>query len=66
VTANLIAARYVSSLLQIGQVIRVDGVQGPVVELTPTAVVVETDEGRVSVPASRFHEVSTSLISQGV
>ena len=61
VTANLIAARYVASLLQVGQEIRIDDVRGAVVELTPTLVVIETADGRATVPASRFHEATTGL-----
>jgi len=61
VTANLIAARYVASLLQVGQEIRIDDVRGAVVELTPTSVVVETADGRATVPAARFHEATTGL-----
>ena len=62
--ANIIAARYVAQLYRVGQEIRIDGVEGTVVELTSTSVVVRTDEGRAAVPASRFQETSSVLVSE--
>lgn len=60
--ANIIAARYVTQLCRPGQEIRIDDIRGTVVDLTSTAVVIETTEGRVIVPAARFHESSPVLI----
>ena len=60
--ANIVAARYVTQLCQLGQEVRIDGVQGTVVEITSTAVIIESKEGRVIVPAARFHEGSPVLI----
>lgn len=62
--ANIIAARYVTDLYRVGQAIRIDEVEGTVVEHTPTAVIVETSEGRVVVPAGRFHETRCVLLSE--
>ena len=54
--ANIVAVRYVAQLCQVGQGIEIDGIRGSIVQITPTAVVIETEEGRVIVPAARFHE----------
>lgn len=62
--ANLIAARYVADLYRIGQAIRIDDVEGTVVEHTPTAVIVDTREGRVVVPAGLFHEARSVLVAE--
>jgi small-conductance mechanosensitive channel len=61
--ANIIAARYVAQFCRVGQAVRIDDVEGTVVQLTPTAVVVETPEGRAVVPAGRFHETSSVLLA---
>jgi uncharacterized protein YacL len=60
--ANIVAARYVTQLCRLGQEVRIDDVQGTVVEFTSTAVIIESKEGRVIVPAARFHEGSPVLI----
>jgi hypothetical protein len=60
--ANIVAARYVTQLCHVGQEVRIDEVQGTVVEFTSTAVIIESKEGRVIVPAARFHESTPVLI----
>ena len=60
--ANIVAARYVSQLLRVGQQIRIDEIRGTVAQITSTAVVVDTDEGKVVVPAARFHDSCPVLI----
>ena len=60
--ANLIGAQSVRTQYQVGQVIRVGEYQGRILALTPTAVVLETAEGRVSLPAKYFSEQPTLLL----
>lgn len=64
--ANLIAAHYVGRLVQVGQKLRIDDVTGTVVQITPTAVVVEAREGRVIMPAQRFHSTDTTLLHEEI
>ena len=54
--ANIVAARYVAQVCAVGQEIELDGIRGSIVELTSTAVIVKAAEGRVVIPAGRFHE----------
>lgn len=63
--ANLIAAHYLHPVFRVGQTIRVADVHGQVVALTPVAIVVDTPEGRVVVPASRFQESSATIEKSG-
>lgn len=53
--ANLLARNEVNRM-QIGERIRVDDVEGTIVEIYSTAVDVATKQGVVSIPASRFAE----------
>ena len=62
--ANLVAAHFVGRLVQVGQSLSINDVEGTVIELTPTAVVVKTAKGRVVVPAQHFQE-SCSVIEIG-
>jgi len=61
--ANVIAAHYVRQTYQIGHTVRVGSVEGRIVELTSTAVVVESHEGRVLLPAKTFDEAPSTLLT---
>ncbi len=54
--ANLIGGHYLRQRYSVGQHVRVAGFEGRILELTDTAVVLETAEGRASVPAKVFNE----------
>ncbi len=59
--ANLIAAHYLQPVLRVGQKVRLGNLQGVVVAMTPIAIILETDQGRVVVPASQFTETTTLI-----
>ncbi len=59
--ANLIAAHYLQPVLRVGQKVRLGTLQGVVVAMTPIAIILETDQGRVVVPASQFTETTTLI-----
>jgi len=54
--ANLIGGRYMRQNFAVGQRLKVLGYQGRILELTPVSVVLETEEGRVTLPAKLFGE----------
>ena len=54
--ANLIGAFYLRQALQPGQRVRVAGHAGRIVEVTATSLVLETDAGRVLLPARVYHD----------
>lgn len=58
---NLIAAHYLRPVLRVGQEVQVGDIRGTIVSLTPVAVVVETEQGRVVVSASHFTEATPIL-----
>lgn len=64
VVGNMLATHYLSQIYRPGQTVRVSGVQGRVVEIQPTGVLIETAEGRALVPAGMFFE-STSVLLLG-
>lgn len=53
---NLIGARTARRQLSPGTAIRIDGIEGTVLEVTATQIAVETSEGRALVPASVIDE----------
>ena len=60
--ANIVAVRYVAQLCQVGQEIEIDGIRGSIVQIASTAVIIESKEGRVIIPAARFHESYPLLV----
>lgn len=62
--ANLIAAHYLQPVLRVGQKVRVQAFTGEVVAVTPVAIILDTEEGRVVVPASQFMESAPTIGGQ--
>ncbi len=63
--ANLIGAHYLRQAFAVGQRIRVAGHEGRILEVTGTSLVLETAEGRVSLPGRVYHEEAIVLIARG-
>ena len=59
---NILAAHQLNKMYRIGQTVRISGIEGDILELTTTAVVLDTEQGRVVVPAKRFSEEVSILI----
>lgn len=60
---NLIAAHYIQPVVRIGEKIQIENYSGTVTAVTPMIVVLDTERGRVVIPAAQFTEV-TSVIEQ--
>ena len=60
--ANLIGAHYLRQSFQVGETIRVAGHEGRILAVTSSTVVLETAEGRVSLPAKVFHDEAILLV----
>lgn len=57
--ANIIGAQFVKKHCQIGELLHIAGQEGTILEITQTAIVLETSKGRCIVPAKLFQrEVS--------
>ena len=63
--ANLLAAYHVQRNYRVGQTVRVAGVVGRILEIGDTSIIVENDDGRVCVPARRFIEEVSTLLTEG-
>ena len=62
--ANLIGAHYLREAVPIGQVLRVGEIEGRVVDVTATALILETSEGRVNLPARVYNEQAITVITR--
>lgn len=62
--SNLIGAHYLRQAFEVGQRVRIAEHEGRILEVTATAIVLETDAGRVSLPARVFHEQAIVLVTR--
>jgi hypothetical protein len=63
---NVLASHYVRKAYQPGQRVRIDDLQGEILELTQVSVLVGTSEGEAWIPARQFLEkVSVILEEEG-
>lgn len=60
--ANIIGAQTIRHHYQLGQLIKIGDMEGYLLEITPTIIVLDTEKGRASVPAKLFHEQVTQSI----
>lgn len=63
--ANIISMFYVLKTYRVGQHVRVGDIEGEIVEITQTGVVIAVPEGRMLVPGKRFTDDVSLLITGG-
>ncbi len=61
--ANLIGAHYLRHAFEPGQRVRIGALEGTILELTAVSVVLETEQGRASVPAKVYNEDAILLLA---
>lgn len=65
VVSNILACHYVQKTYRVGQTVRIGALKGSITRITPTAVILENEDGEVLVPAHRFNEEISVLVSTG-
>ena len=60
--SNLIAAYYIRELLEPGQKIRIGDVEGTVLEVSSTTIIIDTVAGRTSIPTKRYQEETVTVL----
>lgn len=63
--SNIIAIHYVHKAYDVGNNVKIGDLQGRIAEISRVAVVLDTPQGRVLVPARRFNEEASVLIEEG-
>lgn len=66
VASNLIATRYIRNDYQVGDTVRIGDTEGKIIEVSFTAIVLDTVQGRMIVPARMFAEQISVLLQRGV
>jgi small-conductance mechanosensitive channel len=62
---NLLASHYVQRNFSPGHFVRIGEIEGRILEIGETSVVLETAEGRVHIPARLFSEQTSTLLTDG-
>lgn len=60
--SNLIGVRYLNKDYRVGEKINIGDYEGTILEITTTSVVLETERGRMTIPASLFAEEPSLLV----
>lgn len=63
--SNIIAGYYVAQTYRVGQRVRIGTLEGRILQTTPTAVLLESSDGQVLVPARKFTDEVSTLLTAG-
>ncbi|MFC1614366.1 mechanosensitive ion channel domain-containing protein [Gemmatimonadota bacterium] len=63
--SNIIASHYLRQNYKVGQRIKINGIQGKIVEFQNTVVVLDSPDGLVFVPSKEFSEKVSILLDEG-
>ena len=61
--SDILASYYLQKIYKVGQIVKIYEMKGKIIQITPIAVIIETSEGQIYVPAKMFDEM-TSLLSK--
>jgi len=64
--SNIISANQLRQVYQVGDLVRVGDVEGRIVDIMVSRVIIETETGSVDVPARIFDEKVTTIIEKGI
>lgn len=62
--SNLIAAYYIRDHIEPGQTIRIGDLQGTVLEVSSTTIIIDTPQGRTSIPTKRYQEENVTVLME--
>ena len=62
--SNILASYYLQTIYKVGQPIKIEGIEGRIIQFKPTSVILETSEGQVTIPAKKFSEENSTLIKK--
>lgn len=60
--SNILASYYAQGMYREGQVIKINDIEGQIIQITNTAVILDSENGKVSIPAKHFSENTSILV----
>ena len=64
IVTNIIAINQLKRIYVKGQRVKIDGIEGQIVEFIKSAVILDTDSGRAMIPAKSFQERASILLDE--
>jgi small-conductance mechanosensitive channel len=61
---NLLAAQSIAQTYSVGDLVRIGDIEGRILRITRTSLIIETSSGQALVPARRFHEEVSVQVSR--
>jgi small-conductance mechanosensitive channel len=62
--SNILASYYVQRQYRTGQFIKIGEIEGEILQITPTAVIIASTDGHISIPAKKFNEESSIALKK--
>lgn len=62
--SNILAAFYVRKRYKVGDIIKIGEIEGRIIKIDVTLVIVDTETGQLSIPAKEFNENTSCLIKK--
>ena len=62
--SNILASYYLQNRYNVGETVKIDDIEGQVIEFTPTSIIIESKIGQYTIPAKKFSEESSILIKR--
>jgi small-conductance mechanosensitive channel len=60
--SNILACYYLQGRYQVGETIKIDNIKGRILEFTPTSLILDSDDGQITIPAQKFNIESSVLM----
>jgi hypothetical protein len=64
--SNILASYYLQKVYKSGQIVKIGEMKGKIIQITPIAVILDTAEGQVYVPARQFNEMTSMLLREEI
>lgn len=62
--SNILASYYLQKTYKVGDMVQIGGMKGQIIQITALTVLLQSNEGQVSIPAKEFNEVSSVLLKE--
>ena len=62
--SNILASYYLQKTYKAGHRVKIGDMEGEIIQITPTAVILETSYGQVHVPARQFNEMISVMLTK--
>jgi small-conductance mechanosensitive channel len=62
--SNILASYYLQNRYNVGETVKINDIEGQVIEFTSTSIIVESNIGQYTIPAKKFSEESSILVKK--